>query len=60
MLCFLAGGKLLLTYMQESPADHVAPEDVLKALGINGGVGDKDAGGEKKVVCDEDACTLQK
>jgi len=55
-----AGGKLLLMYMQESPADHVDPDDVLKALGISGSTVDKDASTEKKVVCDEDACTLQK
>jgi len=30
-----AGGKVLLTYKQESPADHVALEDVLKALDIS-------------------------
>jgi len=30
-----AGGKVLLTYKQESPADHVALDDVLKALAIS-------------------------
>jgi len=30
-----AGGKVLLVYKQESPADHVALEDVLKALDIS-------------------------
>jgi len=29
------GGKVLLSYKQESPADHVAIEDVLKALDIS-------------------------
>lgn len=31
-------GKVLLNYVQENPADHVALEDVLKALNIEGGV----------------------
>ena len=29
------GGKLLLEYKQEDAADHVNPEDVLKALKID-------------------------
>jgi prostamide/prostaglandin F2alpha synthase len=28
------GGKVLLTFLQDSPSDHVATEDVLKALNI--------------------------
>lgn len=28
------GGKVLLDYKQDNPADHVAPDDVLKALNI--------------------------
>ena len=31
----MIGGKVLLSYKQESPADHVATEDVLKALDIS-------------------------
>ena len=29
------GGKVLLKYIQENPADHVEPSDVLKALNIS-------------------------
>ena len=29
------GGKVLLDYRQENPADHVAPGDILKALNIS-------------------------
>lgn len=55
-----AGGKeVLLTYAQDSPADHVPLEDVLKALGIQGPPG-SDSGGEKpaEAKCDENSCQL--
>ncbi|XP_046547532.1 prostamide/prostaglandin F synthase-like, partial [Haliotis rubra] len=32
------GGKVLLNFKQENPADHVDPNEVLKALGIEGTV----------------------
>jgi len=41
-----AGGKVLLTYKQESPADHVALEDVLKALDITSALPEGATGSE--------------
>jgi len=38
-------GKVLLNYVQENPADHVALEDVLKALNIEGKVPEAGATG---------------
>ena len=62
-----AGGKVLFSFVQEQPSDHAEPADILKALGIEGGVpgsgtegegasGGAAASGEPKVVCDEDVC----
>ena len=67
----LTGGKLLLAFKQESPADHVENEDVLKALGLaesrdaEGGEAEGATGGQAEgatgeqpssVVCEEDVC----
>ena len=62
----LSGGKLLYSFKQENPADHVENEDVLKALGLSENVASDGAtggqegatGGETtgKVVCEEDVC----
>lgn len=69
---FSAGGKqVLLNYVQESPAEHVSLEEVLRALGIEGAppAGDESAAegataaagaGKPGVVCDEDVCQIKK
>ena len=51
-----------MKYLQEDPSDHVALEDVLKALGINEPVPSAAAAAENKpkVVCEEDVCKMQK
>jgi len=46
-------GKALLTFKQESPGEHVDPNEVLKALGIEGKVEPQEAEG---ATCDSDAC----
>ena len=52
------GNQVLLSYRQESPADHVELGEVLKALGIQGGPPSSSdgvaSGGGPSVVCDED------
>lgn len=59
-----AGGKeCLLNFVQEDPADHVALEDVLKALKIEGAAVEERgaaSGNSAKVQCDEDVCTIKK
>lgn len=66
----ISGGKLLLAFKQDNPADHVDNEDVLKALGLlegeakegqsDGATGEQEGatGGDKtgKIVCEEDVC----
>ncbi|XP_059147221.1 prostamide/prostaglandin F synthase-like [Physella acuta] len=49
-------GKALLAFKQESPGDHVDPNEVLKALGIAGSVEVK----PHTVECGEEACALPK
>uniref|UniRef100_A0A0B6ZF54 Uncharacterized protein n=1 Tax=Arion vulgaris TaxID=1028688 RepID=A0A0B6ZF54_9EUPU len=49
-------GKALLSFKQETPGDHVDPNDVLKALGIKGHV-DGHAGSEGP-SCDDQACAM--
>ena len=51
------GGKALLKFKQESPGEHVDPNDVLKALGIEGTVDIKQPEGAT-AECNEDACAL--
>lgn len=51
------GGKAVLTFRQEGPGDHVDPNDVLKALGLEGGVEVAAAPGDG---CDSGACALPK
>ena len=61
-LVVAAGGKVLFSYLQEDPADHADPQDILKALGIqanlteSAGASAGAAAGDKKVVCEEDVC----
>ena len=51
-----------MKYLQDDPSDHVALEDVLKALGINEPAPSASAPAENKpnVVCEEDVCKIQK
>ena len=57
------GEHLLLEYKEDYPGDHVANEDVLKALGISH---DEEAlqklenqvEKEEKTECDDDACAI--
>lgn len=51
------GGKALLTFKQESPGEHVDPNDVLKALKIEGTV-KIEAPQEAAAECTEEACAL--
>lgn len=37
-LLYLTGGKVLLSFKQQEPSDHVNPNEILKALGIEGTV----------------------
>lgn len=57
---WLSGGeKVLLSFKQESPADHVELSEVLKSLGIEGAPAEGAATGETKppgVTCDGDVC----
>lgn len=53
------GEKVLLNFVQESPADHVPLADVLKALGIEGNELKAESTGPK-VECQEDVCTIKK
>jgi prostamide/prostaglandin F2alpha synthase len=58
-----AGGKkCLLNFVQEEPSDHVALEDVLKALNIEGAVAEEQGATARSsnVACDEDVCTMRK
>lgn len=50
------GNKVLLSFKQEAPSDHVEPEDVLKALGIEATASE---GGEgASADCDENSCKM--
>ena len=61
ILSFLSpGGKTLLTFKQESFADHVDPADVLKALGINEPVPGSPTDANASQNCDGDACAMPK
>ncbi|GFS18015.1 prostamide/prostaglandin F synthase [Elysia marginata] len=51
------GGKALLTFKQESPGEHVDPNAVLKALGIEGAVETHPPEGAA-AECNEEACAL--
>ncbi|RUS85460.1 hypothetical protein EGW08_006793 [Elysia chlorotica] len=51
------GGKALLKFKQESPGEHVDPNDVLKALGMEGSVDVTPAEGTA-AECGDDACAL--
>lgn len=57
-------GEVLLKFIQDDPSDHVSPEEVLKALGIDEKPPAKEgaAAGKPKptVVCDDDVCKIQK
>lgn len=58
------GGKTLLTFKQEGPADHVDPAEVLKALGIEGGPPapspEGAAAASGGAQCEEDVCQMPK
>nr|KAG5706427.1 hypothetical protein BaRGS_032820 [Batillaria attramentaria] len=57
------GGKTLLSFKQENPADHVDPAEVLKALGINEpvpGSGGEETGAAASAKCDGDVCAMPK
>ncbi|XP_046335662.2 prostamide/prostaglandin F synthase-like, partial [Haliotis rufescens] len=68
------GGKVLLNFKQDNPADHVDPNEVLKALGIEGtvdveklvsteGEGTQvtaDGEGASGVTCKDDVCEMPK
>ena len=50
--------KVLLSYKQEQPSDHVEIEDVVKALGLSAATSSSEgaSSSEPKVVCNEDVC----
>ncbi|KAK0065377.1 prostamide/prostaglandin F synthase, partial [Biomphalaria pfeifferi] len=48
-------GKALLTFRQETPGEHVDPNEVLKALGIEGKVEVEDHGAAE---CGAEACAM--
>lgn len=60
------GGKLLLGFKQENPADHVESSDVLKALGLEPDTPSEGTSGKTEAkgaatkptgyVCEEDVC----
>ncbi|XP_013386663.1 prostamide/prostaglandin F synthase [Lingula anatina] len=51
------GSECLLNWRQENPGEHVPLEDVLKALGIDGGAPATEQKAEApKVVCEDDVC----
>lgn len=50
-------GKALLAFKQETPGEHVDPNDVLKALGIEGKV---DVTHQETVECGAEACAMPK
>ncbi|GFO21958.1 hypothetical protein PoB_004846300 [Plakobranchus ocellatus] len=52
------GGRALLQFRQESPGDHVDPNDVLKALGIEGTIDVNQSAAEPVAECSDDACAL--
>ncbi|XP_053724958.1 prostamide/prostaglandin F synthase isoform X1 [Synchiropus splendidus] len=53
MLIVAKGGeKVLLHFIQDSPGDHVALEDISKALGVSAKVKEG-----QRPVCNEDVCT---
>ena len=60
----LPGGKLLLSFKQESPSDHVDPAEVLKALGIDAAAAPKSepegASAAASATCGEDVCEMPK
>ncbi len=61
MIFSASDGEVLLKYLQDDPSDHVALEDVLKALGINEPAPSAPAAENKPhVVCEEDVCKIQK
>jgi len=50
-------GKALLAFRQESPGEHVDPNEVLKSLGIEGTV---EVEAPAEAACDNGACALPK
>ena len=59
----LPGGKVLLSFKQESPSDHVDPAEVLKALGIDASAPEsapEGASAAASATCDEDVCEMPK
>lgn len=56
LFLFSQDGKALLSFKQESPGDHVDPNEVLKALGIEGSV----TVDPHDVECGAEACALPK
>lgn len=55
------GGKTLLTFKQDNPADHVDLAEVLKALGIDGPVPEPSGSGASAArKCEEDVCKRPK
>ena len=44
LVTFISGGKVLLAFKQESPADHVENDEVLKALGLAESKGPEEEG----------------
>lgn len=56
------GGKTLLTFKQDNPADHVDPAEVLKALGIDAPPPGKPEGASAAASpsCDGDVCAMPK
>ncbi|XP_025083721.1 prostamide/prostaglandin F synthase-like [Pomacea canaliculata] len=57
------GGKVLLSFKQDNPADHVNPADVLKALGIDESVPnavDEEVDAEGSGTGCKGACALPK
>lgn len=49
------GGKVLLEFKQDGPADHVENSAVLAALGITGGAAEQPP--TATVTCDDNVCT---
>ncbi|XP_070207988.1 prostamide/prostaglandin F synthase-like [Littorina saxatilis] len=54
------GGKTLLTFKQDSPADHVDPAEVLKALGIDEPPPKSGGATAAGASCDGDVCAMPK
>lgn len=53
------GGKVLLSFKQDSPADHVDPAEVLKVLGIDS-PGPTPLEGAAAMSCEGDVCAMPK